>query len=576
MQSPTDLVFLCSNDNPAVAIVSQKDGRQLPMFLPGDGAFDYGLLRQGYVVAKIGYLPVAIEDGRPLSGTALPMAWRCVPSVDPAHVLVDRYFGGSKKHREPNTIVLLDKSGNVLRSCQTHAGNLVGELASGQLVAIDGFFDWDGKVVPAKKMQAHLGPRFGDILAVVAGRWVLTAASWYANVLVLVDTQSKKRITVRRTHGKGLYNAAYNIDASAVAFAAHEDGVLVIHSQRKNAPAVAQFIALGFSCYTVVWLHNGSLLAIGDKKVVLLDPVTGAVMPTTLPKHCHPRIDVTNRLSIDEVAASILPARTTPMLPKEFAAHHAKELVRLRAAAKSAGATPKAVAAHMLPGVRLRTVPATKPPTLGQSCFGGRPGLPAGYKWPVKDGVPYAFFAQLRCDELYAALPPERSKALAIPKRGWIVIFVAMEADGMHPLFDSESVWADFIDAGELKRLAFPKKLHQDLRLPCVGVSIEPCVTLPDCGEAAAFLKLSKLDDDQLAKLHEALDPPGPRHQLLGHKSSMQGFATPQDQELLLQLDTDGLLEVMFGDGGRLHLFKPKALALLPSLSKLTVELDCG
>jgi len=48
------------------------------------------------------------------------------------------------------------------------------------------------------------------------------------------------------------------------------------------------------------------------------------------------------------------------------------------------------------------------------------------------------------------------------------------------------------------------------------------------------------------------------------------------DQELLLQLDSDGLLDVMFGDGGRLHVFKPKGMPLRPSLAKLTVELDCG
>ena len=79
-----------------------------------------------------------------------------------------------------------------------------------------------------------------------------------------------------------------------------------------------------------------------------------------------------------------------------------------------------------------------------------------------------------------------------------------------------------------------------------------------------------------MAALHEAIDPPAPLHQLFGHKSSEQGFTTPDDQELFLQLDSDGLLGVMFGDGGRLHIFKPTALALRSSFKAMTVELDCG
>ena len=174
------LALLCAGDNAPVAIAARAGARALPLLLPGHGAFDGGLLRAGYVVAKVGYLPVAIEDGRPLRGTALPEAWRIAPSVNPEHVLVDRYFGRSKDLREPSTIDLVDRTGRVLRTCQTRAGNLVGELASGELVSASGLFDWRGKVAPIARTRARLGGPFGEILAVVAGRYLLTAPTCYA------------------------------------------------------------------------------------------------------------------------------------------------------------------------------------------------------------------------------------------------------------------------------------------------------------------------------------------------------------------------------------------------------------
>lgn len=567
-----DLVLLCANNNPAVAIVSQQDGRQLPMFLPGDGPFDHGLLRQGYVVTTLGYQPVAVPDGQPFYSTAVPKAWRVVPSVNPKHILIDCYRGRSKQNGEANTITLLDQYGNVLRTCESTAGNIVGELTSGELVAERGFFTWDGRRAPTKRNTA----RAGEIIAVVAGRYLLTAANSYAKKLVLIDTQTDARVTVQRTTETGLYSPVYNIDASCAAFASGDDGVLIVDARSTSRPATVLCHGLGFTCYNVLWLHDGSLLAIGNVQAAVIDLSSGGQRPIQLPKHCHPVLDVTDRLSIDTIAASILPARNKPLAAKEFATLQTQQRERLHAAATQADILPTQLLRHVSPGIRLRTVPTTKTPALGQSCFGGRPAMPEGTRWPIKDGVPYTFFAQLRCDELRAAVPQQRAQELAIPTRGWIVIFIAIEPDGMHPRFDADSVWATYVGAKTVKRIPFPRQLDEQLRLPCVPVSIEPVWTLPDCGDATALLRNGKINQAQLNALHGAFALPAPQHQLFGYKFSEQGFAVHNDQELLLQLDSDGLLDVMFGDGGRLHVFKPKGMPLRPSLAKLTVELDCG
>ncbi len=570
------LALLCAGDNPPVAIADRAGARALPLLLPGHGAFDGGLLRAGYVVAKVGYLPVAIEDGRPLRGTALPEAWRIAPSVNPEHVLVDRYFGRSKDLREPSTIDLVDRTGRVLRTCQTRAGNLVGELASGELVSASGLFDWRGKVAPIARTRARLGGPFGEILAVVAGRYLLTAPTCYAKALTLIDTRGGRRIAVRRRGDDGLYGADYDVDASAAAFAVGDDGVLVAHGPRGAAAAAARCIGLGFSCASVLWLHDGTLLALGDERAAVVDPVTAAIRPITLARHCHPRLDVTGRLSVDEVAASIAPARTSPISAAERRRLLAHERRRIGAAARSAGLTARALAPHLVPAVRLRTVPSPRPPAATQSHLGGRPAVPAGFRWPSKEGAPYTFLAQLRCDELRAAVAPARARQLAIPGRGLVLIFVALEADGMYPRFEADSVWATYVDAAAVRPATFPRRLDAALRLPSVALSLEPCWTVPDGEVPAGPRRRGGLGQAQAEALREALDVPGPRHQAFGHAWTEQGSATPPGHELFLQLDSDGLLDVMFGDGGRLHLFRPAAMALRPSLAALTVELDCG
>jgi hypothetical protein len=226
--------------------------------------------------------------------------------------------------------------------------------------------------------------------------------------------------------------------------------------------------------------------------------------------------------------------------------------------------------------VRLRTVPSPRPPAATQSHLGGRPAVPAGFRWPSKEGAPYTFLAQLRCDELRAAVAPARARQLAIPGRGLVLIFVALEADGMYPRFEADSVWATYVDAAAVRPATFPRRLDAALRLPSVALSLEPCWTVPDGEVPAGPRRRGGLGQAQAEALREALDVPGPRHQAFGHAWTEQGSATPPGHELFLQLDSDSLLEVMFGDGGRLHLFRPAAMALRPSLAALTVELDCG
>lgn len=74
------------------------------------------------------------------------------------------------------------------------------------------------------------------------------------------------------------------------------------------------------------------------------------------------------------------------------------------------------------PFVRLVPQVPILPSAAPRSWFGGKPSLPAGTRWPICDGKPAAFLAQIDC----SSLPPDLWDG-AGPRSGWLSFFLGYE-----------------------------------------------------------------------------------------------------------------------------------------------------
>lgn len=217
----------------------------------------------------------------------------------------------------------------------------------------------------------------------------------------------------------------------------------------------------------------------------------------------------------------------------------------------------------------------------GASKLGGLPDVPAGFEWPQLKGKPLGFIGQLRC----ADLPAAGLEAL------W-------PADGMlHFFYDvEEQPWGGDDIAAETPFVRYTETTSE-LRparppsgapengfvLPEFGVEPEVVPTLPDFqapetsplgftdAEADAYLEIR-------SSLWASVRGGGPDHQAGGHANNVQGdvrvefevYTNPdadprtkedwiaaegraQDWRLLLQVDTDDDLGVMWGDVGMIY-----------------------
>ncbi|MGB8858776.1 MAG: DUF1963 domain-containing protein [Ilumatobacteraceae bacterium] len=198
---------------------------------------------------------------------------------------------------------------------------------------------------------------------------------------------------------------------------------------------------------------------------------------------------------------------------------------------------------------------------IGASHFGGRPDLPAGHKWPMYEGQPMMFIAQIRADEINAALPG------ALPSNDVLVaLFAAIEPDGGYPVAPN-AVSAHVVPLDGLRRLPWPARLSAELRLTMAIAVPEPMLTPPS--------NTHGVDRDNLHDVVASLVPAGPRHQMFGSPQTIQDHGAPPDHRLLLQFDGDPLVGgPELGDGGRLLFWSPGNPGEVSNLEPCIVELD--
>lgn len=249
----------------------------------------------------------------------------------------------------------------------------------------------------------------------------------------------------------------------------------------------------------------------------------------------------------------------------------------------------QSIAAGARPAVRFATQridPASAPP--GLSRFGGAPDLPAGRAWPTWQPPggsakrALAFFAQVRLDGLAGVVD------VPLPEEGLLSFFCDFDFQG-----GITGLYADEHEGSQVVHLDASDCVRRET--PAGMVPLPAAVLQPVTVTTIALSEDGDLDDEdydtfdaceQALEAHVARAVPegwdlGGRHQLGGHARYIQhpveeealqaaagvyrrqgGFDTERwmavrhevpEWRLLLQLDSDDTLDVMWGDVGTVY-----------------------
>lgn len=238
-----------------------------------------------------------------------------------------------------------------------------------------------------------------------------------------------------------------------------------------------------------------------------------------------------------------------------------------------------------------------------RSHLGGVPDGAAGFTWPEHAGQQLGFLAQLSLPDLHACHAIDW-----LPTTGCLLFFYDIDAQpwGFDP---RDRGAARVLHIPDLPARALGAQEHlaeAPPALPRHDVAFRKIDVFPSCERACVeALDLSDEETDAYGDAAEAVFDNGPQHQVGGYPAPIQGdfmemkcqlvthglyLGTPAGYEgeaaeklkagadewvLLLQLDTDDELEVMWGDGGRLYFWVRKEEARAGDFSKVWAVLQC-
>lgn len=269
---------------------------------------------------------------------------------------------------------------------------------------------------------------------------------------------------------------------------------------------------------------------------------------------------------------------------------------------RKGGAPPSSardVAALMAPFVK----PAAhllKSSDVRPSYFGGTTALPTATPWPTKAGEPLTFLASLDLASLRAVTPIDW-----LPSSGRLLFFY--DVDGQPWGFDPKDrgSWA-VLFVGEDTPLAATAAEPVARSLPRHSVSFVPIETYPSSERPnVAVLGLNEAESDRLGDLTASVYRGVPCHQVAGWPNPIQGDEMELecqlashgiycgdssgyqrseasnlrdgagDWRLLLQVDSDDDLEVMWGDSGILYFWIREQDARAGRFDKTWLTLQC-
>ncbi len=179
--------------------------------------------------------------------------------------------------------------------------------------------------------------------------------------------------------------------------------------------------------------------------------------------------------------------------------------------------------------------------SMGASRIGGVPDAPPDFKWPIRNGVPQSFIAQLAMEEVHAYDLPG-----VLPGRGllWFFYDAKQETYGADPA--DRGGWQVLFseDYTGLQRMATPADLPAESQFKAATVSFAKEVTLSQSPK----LDVPNFDwsDDEVQKYETLLSTfPSPEehgdvhHQLLGNPQTIQ-----DDMRLECQLAANGVTDI--------------------------------
>ena len=248
-------------------------------------------------------------------------------------------------------------------------------------------------------------------------------------------------------------------------------------------------------------------------------------------------------------------------------------------------ATAQRLATLPQPAVRLSSRRLVQPSDIpvGTSRLGGMPDLAPGFNWPYWRDRPLAFLGQVNLADV--AQYPFCS---GLPHLGVLAFFYdrEQEAWGFDP--KDRGSWLVHFEPNPalLQRCTHPGTAPSAAAYPACTLALSEVQTRPGAdSRTVADLGLTPAELDMysqvLEQIHDQM-PHGTEHQLLGHPSPIQGdmqlecqlvssglycgdpsgYADPRVQaleagagrwQLLMQIDTDDSIEMMWGDCGRLY-----------------------
>ncbi len=227
-----------------------------------------------------------------------------------------------------------------------------------------------------------------------------------------------------------------------------------------------------------------------------------------------------------------------------------------------------------LPSIRLKAHPVEGTQLKqGVTRFGGSPDLPAGYTWPVCNGLPLPFVAQINLSEV-APFDPMHF----LPTEGMLSFFFDIDAFFESWETRNQPIWrvlyySSALTTTTLQRVDIPETVAKQHHYRPSAVAYSTEITLPDYSQydstSVERLGLSGLltDEEERAYYEVQAQLAGktgtiyhvPIHRLLGHSDVVQWDmhrdlpGVPTDWQLLFQMDSDGVPETEWGDTGRIY-----------------------
>lgn len=265
------------------------------------------------------------------------------------------------------------------------------------------------------------------------------------------------------------------------------------------------------------------------------------------------------------------------------------------------------IARHMKESIRViaHNIDDDSPP-VGSSRIGGLPDVPEGFEWPVYQGEPLSFIAQLRLSDLAALVPRGQ-----LPKDGLLSFFFdsTQMAWGFSPQHRDGWKVAFFEgDPSSLKTARPPATLPEAAVFAPCRVEYSREYTIPPFGSADyTQLRLTEAHGDayfeMMQQLQESCNPPVNR--AFGYPDQIQGDVKwaaqmasngiylgdlssngdprvarlergVRDWVLLLQIDSDSAPGMMWGDEGRLYFTIKERDLKAGKFENVWCELQCG